>query len=129
MTEFFTVKRIDNSRLVRPAAPNQSREFCRLALLGALLAGFVLTYAWQHFQCLAVRYQLEELTAARAEALETNQELKLEAASLRAPMRVDVIARGQLGLTMPVPGQVTPAAPPNGAILAQAGRPQASSAP
>ena len=35
-------------------------------------------------------------------------------------MRVDAIARNQLGLTVPVPGQVAPADEPNDAVLAQA---------
>lgn len=126
MIEFFTVKRIDNSRLVRQMAPQQWREFGRPALLGTMLAGFVLMYAAQHFQCLAVRYQLEELKAAHSEAAALNQQLKLEAASLCSPMRIDVIARSRLGLTVPVPGQVTPVAPPAGAMLAQAGRSESS---
>lgn len=122
MIEFFTVKRIDNSRLVRQIAPQQWREFGRPALLGAALAACFLLYAAQHFQCLAVRYQLEELKAAQSEATALNQQLKLEAASLRSPMRIDVIARSRLGLTVPVPGQVTPVVLPAGAMLAQAGR-------
>ncbi len=38
MTEFHTVKRIDNSRLVRPVASGRLREMARLIGLGALLA-------------------------------------------------------------------------------------------
>lgn len=126
MIEFFTVKRIDNSRLVRQMAPQQWREFGRPALWGAALAACLLLYAGQHFQCLSVRYQVEELKAARAEAQALNQQLKLEVASLRAPMRIDVLARGRLGLSVPVPGQVMPVAMPTAAMLAQNGRVQTS---
>ncbi len=128
MTEFFTVKRIDNSRLVRHVVPGQAREFCRLAVAGALLAAFVLAYSGQYFQCLALRYQAEELKAARSEAAELNQELKLEAAALRAPGRVDVIARQQLGLTVPVPGQLSPASQMPSSVLAQARQAQSTAA-
>jgi len=128
MTEFLTVKRIDNSRLVRPVAPGQSREFCRLAVAGALLAAFVLAYSCQYFQCLALRYQVEDLKATRAEAAELNQELKLQAAALRSPGRIDVIARQRLGLTVPVPGQLSPATQMSGSMLAQARQGQASAA-
>ena len=128
MTEFFTVKRIDNSRLVRHAVPGQAREFCRLAVAGALLTAFVLAYSCQYFQCLALRYQAEELKAARSEAAELNQELKLEAAALRAPGRIDVIARQQLGLTVPVPGQLSPASQMPGSMLAQARQAQSTAA-
>lgn len=126
MMEFFTVKRIDNSRLVRQVAPQQWREFGGPALVVTLLAAILLVYAAQYYQCLSVRYQVEELKAARSEALELNQQLKLEAASLRAPLRIDMIARNRLGLTAPVPGQVTPVAAPTGAMMAQASRSQAS---
>jgi hypothetical protein len=49
-----------------------------------------------------------------------NQQLHLEVASLRSPARVDAIARTQLGLSVPVPGQVAPADEPNDAVVAQA---------
>ena len=119
MMEFITVKRIDNSRLVRSVSRGQWRDFCRFAGLGAGLAALLLVYAGQHFRCLRVQYQLEELKARRAEASELNAQLKLQAAALLAPGRIDALARGQLGLTVPVPGQVSPAAGPSEGILAQ----------
>ena len=75
MMEFFTVKHIDNSRLVRQVAPQQWREFGGPALVVTLLAAILLVYAAQYYQCLSVRYQVEELKAARSEALELNQQL------------------------------------------------------
>ncbi len=119
MTEFYTVKRIDNSRLVRSAAPDRLRELCRLVALGALLAGVALLYAWQHFECIQLGYQLEALRSERAQVAELNQQLKLEVASLSSPMRIDVIARRQLGLTVPVPGRVAPLEGPPEAVVAQ----------
>ncbi len=122
MTEFYTVKRIDNSRLVRLVAPHLWRDWCRLVGLGVALTAGVLLYAWQHFQYLQLGYRLEELKAERSEAAELNQQLHLEVAALRSPMRVDAIARNQLGLTVPLPGQVAPAdaAGRGGAEVAQA---------
>jgi cell division protein FtsL len=120
MTEFFTVKRIDNSRLARPKAPNRMLECARLVVLGALVAACALLYAWQHFETIQMRYQLETLRGERSQATELNQQLKLEEAGLRSPGRVDAIARRQLGLTMPVPGQVAPMDLPSAAVLAQA---------
>src|SRR5882757_7358957 len=116
MTEFFTIKHIDNSRLVRPMAPNRMRECARLVLLGGLIALCAFLYAWQHFQAIQLRYQLESLRGERSQAAELNQEV----AGLRAPGRIDIIARRQLGLTAPVPGQVAPMDSPPGAVLAEA---------
>ncbi len=120
MTEFHTVKHIDNSRLVRPSAPERLRDCCRLVMLGGVLAGVALLYAWQHFECIQLHYQLEELRSQRAVAAELNQQLKLEAAGLRSPERIDAIARRQLGLSVPIPGQVAPVEGPREAVVAQA---------
>ena len=120
MTEFYTVKQIDNSRLSRPMAPNRMRECARLVLLGGLLALFALLYAWQHFQTIQLRYQLESLRGERSQAGELNQQLKLELAGLKSPGRIDIIARRQLGLTAPVPGQVAPMDLPANAVVAEA---------
>jgi cell division protein FtsL len=120
MSEFFTVKRIDNSRLVRPVQPHRMRECARLISLGALLTLCALLYAWQHFEAIQARYQLESLRGERSQAAELNQELKLEVAGLRDPERIDMIARRQLGLSAPVPGQVAPMELPPSAVVAEA---------
>jgi cell division protein FtsL len=120
MTEFFTIKQIDNSRLVRIVAPNHLRECARVVSLGALIALGAFLYAWQHFETIQLRYELESLRSERAQATELNQELKLEMAGLRAPERIDIIARRQLGLTAPVPAQVTPMDLPPNAVVADA---------
>jgi cell division protein FtsL len=122
MTEFYTVKKIDNSRVVRAGAPRRLRECARLVALGALLAAFVFLYAWQHFQSIQLSYQLEELKADQSQAAELNQQLKLEVAGLRSPMRIDAIARRELGLTAPVPGQVAPIQGPSEPVVAQVQR-------
>lgn len=119
MTDFHTVKPIDNSRLVRRIAPHRIQEMAQLVGLGALLAAVVLLYAWQHFEYLQLRYQVESLKSQRAQAAELNQELKLEVAGLRAPSRIDQIARGQLGLTAPGAGQVAALEGPLEPVLAQ----------
>ena len=85
MTEFHTRKPIDNSRLVRPVAPHGLRKLLGLVALCALLAGVAMLYAWQHFAYIQMRYQLEALKSQRAQAVELNQNLKLEEAGLRAP--------------------------------------------
>ena len=69
----------------------------RLVALGALVAAVALLYAWQHFEYIQLRYQLESLKSQHAQAVELNQELKLEVAGLRAPSRIDEIARRPVG--------------------------------
>ncbi|HKS83646.1 MAG TPA: hypothetical protein VJR23_19245 [Candidatus Acidoferrales bacterium] len=119
MTEYYTVKRIDNSRLVRPLSSARIRDFWRRVAVGSTMAGCLLFYAWQHFECIQIRYQIEQLQVQRSQAVELNEQLHLEVATLRSPKRVDAIA-GRLGLTVPVPGQVTPADINSEPVLAQA---------
>jgi cell division protein FtsL len=120
MTEYYTVKRIDNSRLARPAAPTELREFWRRVAVGAAIAACLIFYVWQHFECIQLRYQIEQLDSQRNQAVQLNEQLHLEIATLRAPSRVDAIARNRLGLTVSVPGQVTPVSATNDTVLAQA---------
>lgn len=129
MTEFYTVKHIDNSRLRRAGAPGQWRECMRQVALAGVLAAGGLLYAWQHFQCIQIGYQLEELKEERSQAAELNLQLKLEAAGLSSPMRVDAIARRTLGLTVPMPGQVAPVQAPREAVLAEARAPRETVSP
>jgi cell division protein FtsL len=119
MTEFYTVKKIDNSRLLRPASAHGMHHVARSVGLGALVVLGTLLYAWQHFACIQLSYQLESLKAEMAQAAEKNEELKLEAAGLRAPSRIDDIARNQLGLTAPAAGQVAPFDTPAEPVFAE----------
>jgi cell division protein FtsL len=121
MTEYYTVKRIDNSRLLRPAPTARLNALWQRVAAGTAMAGCLFVYAWQHFECIQLRYQVEQLQAEQAQASELNEQLHLEVATLRSPSRVDVIARNELGLTVPVPGQIAPANyTPSDGVLAQA---------
>lgn len=118
MLEFRTVKRIDNSRLVRHVEPAKQRNLYRTAGLGGVVALFFLFYIFQHFKCIDLSFQLEDLKAQQAQAAALNSELKLEIANLRDPMRIDVIARRQLGLTEPLPAQMREYEAPTGMQVA-----------
>lgn len=116
--EFQTVKRIDNSRLVRHVAPVRMRNYYRTLALGAVVAAFFMFYIYQHFRCIDLSFELEQWKTRQVAAATLNSSLKLENASLRNPMRIDVIARRQLGLTEPLPTQVEEYEAPPGAEVA-----------
>ena len=118
MTEFHTVKRIDNSRIVRHVEPVKMRRLYRMVALGGMIAAFFMMYIYQHFRCIDLSFQLEDVKGRQAEAAALNSSLKLEIAGLRNPMRIDVIARRQLGLTEPLPTQVQEYESPYGAEVA-----------
>jgi cell division protein FtsL len=120
-TQFHTVKRIDNSRLVRNVQPVRLRSFYRTAALGALIAACLMMYIYQHFRCIDLSFQLEDLKSQQLLSSSLNSELRLEIEGLRDPQRIDVIARRQLGLTQPMPTQVQEYDAPTGAEVAAAG--------
>jgi cell division protein FtsL len=75
-------------------------------------------YIYQHFRCIDLSFQLEDLKVKQTQAAALNSELRLEIAALRDPRRIDVIARRQLGLTQPLPTQVQEYDAPSGAEVA-----------
>jgi cell division protein FtsL len=120
IAEFHTVKRIDNSRLVRNIEPAKMRNLWRTVLLGSIVAAFFTLYVFQHFRCIDLSFQLEDLRAQQMKATGLNSELKLEIAGLSNPMRIDAIARHRLGLSEPLPTQVQEYEVPVGAEVATA---------
>jgi cell division protein FtsL len=118
MTEFHTIKRIDNSRLVRAMQPARTRDLARTVALWCAVAAFFLCYGYQRFSCIELSFQLEDLKARQTQASATNTGLKLEVAGLRNPSRIDLIARRQLGLTEPLPNQMEAGSGPSDAEVA-----------
>jgi hypothetical protein len=120
MIEFQTVKRIDNSRLVRNVEPVRLRNYYKTVVLGGIMAMFFMVYIYQHFRCIDLSFQLEDMKTKQSEAASLNSGLRLEIEGLRDPKRIDYIARRQLGLTEPLPTQVQDYDAPGGAEVAAA---------
>jgi cell division protein FtsL len=72
----------------------------------ALLLAVSLFFVWSRVQVTGLEYEIsrveEELRNARKETLQ----LRLEAASLSSPERIERVARRELGLRLPVSEQV-----------------------
>ena len=118
VVEFYTVKKIDNSRLVRHVEPVKLRNLYKTAALGGIIAIFFMLYIYQHFRCIDLSFQLEDLRAKQGQAQALNSELKLERETLRDPHRIDVIAQKELGLKRPAATQVREYANPDGSEVA-----------
>jgi cell division protein FtsL len=104
--EFYFIKHIDNSRLVREVDVERRRECFSVLGLGIVVFLFVLLFAWQHFQCVRYGYEIEQAKSERAALEQWNQQLRLEQASLADPERIDTLARTKLGMVSPSPQQV-----------------------
>jgi len=119
--EFYFQKTIDNSRLVKIVDPQRRREIRMYSTSVAALFLVMMFYAWQHFSSIEYGYKIEAQKTERERLVEVNRTLRLEAASLRDPGRIDSLAR-QMGLESPQPGQVIHLNPDDmgGPIMAQA---------
>jgi cell division protein FtsL len=123
--EVFFAKRIDNSRIVKADDPTRRREMRLFTMTMSLLFALVMVYVWQHFLAIEVGYQVEMQKQQVDQMREQNRELRLTEAQLSNPIRIDQIAREQLGLDAPEPGQVVrpDGAVSNAPVLAQASTP------
>ena len=120
MGEIYYVKLVDNSRLRPLANPRDPRHYALFVLLGSLLLGVGVLAGRGRFQSLEYGYQQEHLERQKLEIEEANRKLRLEEASLGDPVRIDWIARNELGMTPLAPGQIFRAeAPVRPALVAQ----------
>lgn len=122
--EYAIKKDVRNNPIVRELDETRQRELWRSIGVGLLLVGVLLFSAWQHFELLQHGYRIEQMQRERAAQEEVNRHLRLEIESLRSPERIERIAKEKLHLVEPAADEaivierVTPAAPPDQAIVA-----------
>jgi cell division protein FtsL len=103
--EFHFAKHFDNSRIVKAADPVRVREMRVFTAAMTVLFSLIMVYGLQHFSAIERSYKVESEKQVRDQLREDNRQLRLSAAQLTQPGRIDGMAR-QLGLAEPQPGQV-----------------------
>ncbi len=106
MREIYYVKPIDNSRLVPLADHRLSRRQGAILLVACGLFATALGSAWHRLGYVQAGYRLEALQREKQQMLEANRKLKLEEAALDDPVRIEMIARHELGMTTLSPHQI-----------------------
>lgn len=104
--EIHFEKRIVNSNVIREADKKSHRDYIVVTALAAMFLFGLFAYGWQHYQWIQYGYRIEEAQKKRDQLAEIGRQLRLERASLRNPQRIDAIARKELGMVVPVPGQL-----------------------
>jgi len=66
----------------------------------------LLFYTWCRVQNVRIGYEITQALAQHQQLVTMHNNLKIETARLKSPERISKIAREQLGLTTPSPGQV-----------------------
>lgn len=95
-----------NARLVRVRDRARARELRWLLIAAAATAVPLLMYVWQRVEFIRLSYHVEDLERQKQELVDMNERFKVERSHLRAPERVERIARRKLGLSNPQPGDV-----------------------
>ncbi|HEY2384745.1 MAG TPA: cell division protein FtsL [Terriglobia bacterium] len=104
--EVHIEKRIINNHVIREADVKSHRDYIFITVLAAVFLFGLFVYGWQHYQWIQYGYRIEEAQKKKEQLSEIGNQLRLERASLSNPQRIDSIARGQLGMVVPVPGQL-----------------------
>jgi cell division protein FtsL len=89
-----------------PAPPSALGRGIRLAWPIALLALVALFHAFTHVRVVAAGYRLARGEAEHHRLLAERDRLRLEVATLRAPRRIEQLARAKFGMAPPAPGTV-----------------------
>src|SRR6266699_4466855 len=99
-------KRIINNNVIREPDAKGHRDYIIVTVLAAMFFFGLFAYGWQHYQWIQYGYRIEEAQKKKERLAETGRQLRLERASLSNPQRIDSIARKQLGMVVPAPGQL-----------------------
>src|SRR5437016_8175443 len=104
--EIHFEKRIVNNNVIREADARSHRDYIIITALAAVFLFGLFAYGWQHYQWIQYGYRIEEAQKKKEQMAEIERQLRLERASLSNPQRIDAIARKQLGMVVPAPGQL-----------------------
>src|SRR5438132_6574632 len=104
--EVHLEKRIVNNKVMRQADTKSYRDYIIVTVLAAMFLFGLFTYGWQHYQWIQYGYRIQEAQKKKEQLSEIGQQLTLERASLRSAQRIDSIARHDLGMVVPAPGQM-----------------------
>jgi cell division protein FtsL len=80
--------------------------FPHLMVVMVLLTLVSIFHVWSRAKTIDLNLQLAELNGQFKEAQQKQNRLKLEVTSLKTPARVEALAKGELGMTLPTDQQV-----------------------
>ena len=99
--EYSIRKDVRNNPIVREVDERRQKELWQSVAVGCVLVLVLMFSAWQHFELLRHGYRLEQMQRERATEEEISRHLRLEIETLRAPQRIEKLAKGRLGMVAP----------------------------
>jgi len=92
---------VANTYLVRERDRRRQRELAVVLLSVLCLGGGLLAYTWIHLEVLRTGYRIDALERELTELTQTERQLRLEAAYLASPSRIEQRAVGELAMQSP----------------------------
>ena len=90
-----------NTYLVRERDRRLARELAAVVLVVLLLGGGLLADTWIHLEALRTGYRIDSLERQLRELSQVERQLRLEAAYLAGPQRIEQRAVQELGMRQP----------------------------
>lgn len=105
--------RIDYTKVAAPralggleATPNRIDIFKYLMICMVVFTIVSVFHVWSRFKLVDLNLEISEISRQLNEAGQEQKRLRLESASLKAPARIEAIARNELGMALPTEQQV-----------------------
>ena len=105
--------RVDYGKVAAPRpfggvelATNRLDIFKFLMIFMILLMIVSVFHVWSRFKLVDLNLQISEASRTLKETEQEQKRLKLESASLRTPVRIETIAKNELGMALPTGQQV-----------------------
>ena len=100
-TAYALHRPVTNAYLVRERERRRWRDLFRVVFLVVPLGAALFSYTWIHLETVESGYQIERLERELEGVLERERQLRLEAAHLSSPGRLEELARQRLGMVAP----------------------------
>ena len=81
-------------------------SFPYLIAVMVLLTLVSVFHVWSRVEVIDLNLRISESSRKYKEELQENKRLKVEVASLKAPARIEAVAKGELGMALPTDQQV-----------------------
>jgi cell division protein FtsL len=94
-----TIPKVNGFSLHRP-------QFFPFFLFISIFLVLSLFFVWSRVQAINLEYDISSFERHLREVRQESRQLRLEAASLRNPSRIEEVAKNELGLGLPAPEQV-----------------------
>ncbi|MCL2760021.1 MAG: cell division protein FtsL [Desulfuromonadales bacterium] len=98
--------KIAGSRHIEDLAPGNINVFGYLILFMFMITAVSIFHVWSRVQVVDANLKLMSLKNQLKDAEQEQGQLRLEVASLKVPARIESIAKGELGMSLPTEQQI-----------------------